>query len=238
MKSRYLFVLLFSILTFNLSPGQKAPKNLIIKGNVMDANQNPISGAIILVDNNKTDVETDDRGFYKIKVSSKARLISVFTLTNGVSETEIGGKTLINFNLKTSSLTGKPEAVNQTDDEVVNIGYGTRKRNEMTTSVGKIDATKNKYSAYQNIFDLIRGEIPGVQVSGSSIVIQGPSSINLSSQPLFVVDGITVNSISDISPRMVKSIEVLKGASTAIYGTRGSNGVILINLIGAPDKKR
>jgi TonB-dependent SusC/RagA subfamily outer membrane receptor len=236
MKMRLFFVILLSVLSVATSVGQTSNKKQVISGIVLDSNQKPISGAIILIDNNKTDIETDERGFYKIKVSSKARLISVFTLTNGVSETGIDGRTVINFSLKTSSLIGKPEAINQTDDEVVNIGYGTRKKSDMTTSVGKIDATSNKYSTYQNIFDMIRGEIPGVQVSGSSIQIQGPSSINLNNQPLFVVDGIVVNSISDISPRMVKSIEVLKGASTAIYGTRGSNGVILINLINAQNK--
>jgi TonB-dependent SusC/RagA subfamily outer membrane receptor len=72
-------------------------------------------------------------------------------------------------------------------------------------------------------------------VNGTSIRIQGASSLLLSTEPLFVVDGITVNSISDIQPLMVKSIQVLKGSSAAIYGSRGANGVILINLIKAGD---
>jgi TonB-dependent SusC/RagA subfamily outer membrane receptor len=76
-----------------------------------------------------------------------------------------------------------------------------------------------------------------VQVNGKSIQIQGPSSINLSSEPLFVVDGMAVTSIDDIRPQQVKSIEILKGASASIYGSRGSNGVIMITLIGAEKKK-
>jgi TonB-dependent SusC/RagA subfamily outer membrane receptor len=233
MKPGYLFILFFSFLIFSPSFGQKTPKKLTIKGLVLDSNQKPISGAIILIDNNKTDIVTDEKGYYKIRVSSKARSISVFTLMNGVSETEISGKTLINFSMKSSATKGKPEAINSANEEIVNVGYGTSKRSDMTTSVGKIDGTKSKYASYQNIFDMIRGEIPGVQVNGASITIQGPSSINLSNQPLFVVDGTIVSSISDISPRMVKSIEVLKGASASIYGSRGSNGVILINLLGS-----
>jgi TonB-dependent SusC/RagA subfamily outer membrane receptor len=233
MKPGYLFILFFSFLIFSPVIGQKTPKKLIIKGLVLDANQKPISGAIILIDNNKTDIVTDEKGFYKIRVSSKARSISVFTLMNGMSETEISGKTLINFSMKSSATKGKPEAINSANEETVNVGYGTVKRKDMTTSVGKIDGTKSRYASYQNIFDMIRGEIPGVQVNGSSITIQGPSSINLSNEPLFVVDGVVVSSVSEISPRMVKSIEVLKGASAAIYGSRGSNGVILINLLGS-----
>jgi TonB-dependent SusC/RagA subfamily outer membrane receptor len=93
-------------------------------------------------------------------------------------------------------------------------------------------------NTHQNIYEMIRGEIPGVQVTGKSIMIQGPSSINLSTEPLIVVDGVPTASIDDISPQMVKSIEVLKGAAASIYGSRGANGVILINMRGAPEKKK
>ena len=82
---------------------------------------------------------------------------------------------------------------------------------------------------------MLRGEVPGVQVNGTSIRIQGASSLTLSTEPLFVVDGVTVNSIDHILPQMVKSIQVLKGSSAAIYGSRGANGVLLINLINAGD---
>ncbi|MBA4322122.1 MAG: hypothetical protein C0408_04830, partial [Odoribacter sp.] len=78
----------------------------------------------------------------------------------------------------------------------------------------------------------------GVRVNGTTIQIQGPSSINLSNEPLFVVDGLIVNSISEISPRIVKSVDVLKGSSAAIYGSRGANGVILIYLLGTQEDKK
>jgi TonB-dependent SusC/RagA subfamily outer membrane receptor len=74
-------------------------------------------------------------------------------------------------------------------------------------------------------------------VNGNSIQIQGSSSFNLSTEPLFVVDGIVVESVENISPTMVENITVLKGASASIYGSRGANGVILITLIGAPGMK-
>jgi len=81
---------------------------------------------------------------------------------------------------------------------------------------------------YQDIYDMIRGRFPGVEVSGKSIKIRGTTSLNISTEPLFVVDGVIVSSVDDIAPETVKSIEVLKGPDATAYGIRGSNGVILI----------
>ena len=80
---------------------------------------------------------------------------------------------------------------------------------------------------------MIRGKVPGVSVVGNSIVIRGVNSVNASSDPLLIVDGVTVSSIDNISPSMVKSISVLKGPDAAIYGSRGANGVLLITLVGS-----
>jgi len=105
----------------------------------------------------------------------------------------------------------------------------------MTGTVNKIDGTNPKYASYRNIYDMIRGEVAGVQVMGNSIRIQGVGSLNLSTEPLYVVDGMVVSSIAEIQPYNVKSIEILKGSSASIYGSRGANGVILIKLIGSGD---
>ena len=218
--------------------GQNSSKKVTISGVVLDSNQKPIKGAIIFIDNQKTNSETDEKGFYKIKVSQKAKSISVFTLMNGLNKAEIGGRTTINFELKAAASSQKKDEQIQSNEETVNVGYGTMKKKDLTTQVGKIDGTNKKYLSYQNIYDMIRGELPGVQVIGQKIIIQGPSSINLSSDPLLVVDGITVTSIDDISPQNVKSIEVLKGAAASIYGSRGSNGVIMIYMKGAPERKK
>ena len=85
---------------------------------------------------------------------------------------------------------------------------------------------------YTNIQDLLRGELPGVSVSGNNVYIRGgTNSINLSTTALFVVDGVATSSIDWIHPCQVKSIEVLKDGSASIYGARGGNGVILIELV-------
>jgi hypothetical protein len=83
---------------------------------------------------------------------------------------------------------------------------------------------------------MIRNEVPGVVVSGKSIVVQGPNSFFGSSQPLFVVNGVRVYNIDYLNPVEVKSIKLLKGSSANIYGNEGANGVIVIDLQGTSDK--
>lgn len=236
MKPIVCFLFIFSLIVISPSHGQKQAKKITISGVVMDANQKPISGAIIFIDNRKTDIQTNEKGFYRIKTSPKALVISAFTIMNGVKEAEIAGRTMVNFLMDGSVTVGKSIIENRPNDETMNVGYGTMKKKEMTTSVGKIDGTQKRFAAYQNIYDMIRGEVPGVQVRGRSIMIQGPSSINASTEPLLVVDNVIVNSIEDIPPQMVKSIEILKGAAASIYGSRGANGVIMIYLSGSEKK--
>jgi len=93
---------------------------------------------------------------------------------------------------------------------------------------GVIEIKDSSVPAYQDIYDMIRGRVAGVEVSGKSIRIRGTNSLNVSTEPLFVVDGVIVREIDDIAPETVKSIEVLKGPDASAYGVRGSNGVIVI----------
>ena len=238
MNSRYVLFFIFVLFVFNASFGQKPPKKLIITGVVLDANLKPVNDAMILIDNQKTNIVTNEKGAYKIKVSRNAGTISVFTFRNGISNAEIGGRTIINFSLKVSAKSSGAQEVNAQNEESVNPGYGTEKKKDLTMPIGKIDGTNKKYAAYQSIYDMIRGEFPGVQVTGKNILIQGASSLMLSNEPLFVVDGMPASSIDDISPQIVKSIEVLKGPAASVYGSRGSNGVILIYTRTAPEKKK
>lgn len=236
MKSKYILIIILALITFNVSNGQKPAKKIVISGTVLDANKQPIPGAFILVDNKKTDIVTGPRGEFKVRVKPTASLIAVFTLSNGMKEEPVNGRTTINFSFGTSVNQQENKSGNVQSDNY-DIGYGTIKRADMTTAGYKIDGQNKKYASYQNIYDMIRGEFPGVQVVGKTITIQGPSSINLSSEPLYVVDGMVVTTIDDIRPQYVKNIQILKGPSASIYGSRGATGVILINLIGAERKK-
>ena len=115
-------------------------------------------------------------------------------------------------------------------EEVVDIGYGKEVRGNLTTSVSSVDIDTDK-TPYRDIYELIQGKCAGVTVQGTKITIRGENSINSSTDPLFIVNGSPTSSIDWINPSDVKSIDVLKDAgSAAIYGSRGANGVIIINL--------
>ncbi len=234
MKTNVIICLLIGIFSFSTGYAQPNNKKITITGFVVDQTHASIANAIIMIDGKKTNATTDQKGYYKIKVKPETKKIGIFTFTNGVVEEEINGRHRINFTFEGSV----PNQVNEKldpDEELVDIGYGKVKKRDLTTPVNKLDTRESKYASYRNIYDMIRGELPGVQVNGTSIQIQGVNSMTLSTQPLFVVDGQTVTTIDDIQPFMVKSIQVLKGSSASIYGSRGANGVILINLKGARD---
>jgi TonB-dependent SusC/RagA subfamily outer membrane receptor len=93
---------------------------------------------------------------------------------------------------------------------------------------GVVNVKDSAVPVYQDIYDMIRGRVAGVEVSGRSIRVRGSNSLNVSTEPLFVVDGVIVREIDDIAPETVKSIEVLKGPDASAYGIKGSNGVIVI----------
>jgi len=233
MKSKAILLSFIILISPILLEGQKANKKITITGKVVDANQKPVPGAVIFINKDKTDVRTDNQGYYKIKVRSDAKEILVFTLFNGASEEIINGRTTIDF-----VLTGKSqnalEKNNAFDKEtVINEKETSQNRDKKVFDIQ--DAT---YSTYQTIYDMIRGRFAGVEVSGKSIKVMGSSSLNVSTEPIFVVDGIIVINIDDISPQTVKSIEVLKGPEATVYGTRGSNGVIVITRLTGKDIKR
>ena len=235
MKIRTLLCLLLIGVSYTVLSGQKSGKMITIKGYAVDGTDSSIANAIILIDGEKSDYTTDRKGFYKIKISGESTKIGVFTFTNGIVEEAINGRTRIDFRFSGSVPDQKTDKVDA-GDEAINTGYGTVKKKELTGPVGKIDGTKSKYDSYTSIYEMLRGEIPGVMVNGTSIMIRGATSINGSNEPLLVVDGVPVNTIDNIYPQMVKSIEVLKGSAAAIYGSRGSGGVILINLLKGGDK--
>lgn len=236
MKYCKLLILIVLLIGFSGTFAQKQGRSFTVSGIVTDLNNNPVSGAVILVNNKLADQTTDKNGFYKVRVKSSDTLITVFVINGALSEEPINGRTTINFRLGGTITSSSQKQQAKEGEQEYNIGYGTIKKSEMTTAVGKIDGTNKKYASYTNIYDMIKGEVPGVSVTGKRITIQGPGSFNLSTEPLIVVNGIASSSIDDISPLQVKSIEVLKGSAASIYGSRGANGVILITLIGAERK--
>ena len=227
---------LLILISFLSAPvvGQKNNKKIVVSGLVTNSRQKPIVGARVLIDGKNSNRTTNNNGIYKIKVRPDADSITIITFTNEISTVAINGRTNIDFILVELPLSQQNDQKKQSHDQQVNIGYGSVDRNSLTTPVTTLDARNSKYASYRDIYEILR-ELPGVLVSGNTVRILGVSSYNSGTQPLFVVDGMVVATVDQISPSTVANISVLKGASTATYGSRGANGVILITLIKGSD---
>ncbi len=230
MKIKILLLILLSVLSLSDSSGQKANRKTVISGSVTDLQHKPVKGAWILIDGTKTNMNSNHKGMYKIKILPDADSITVISLNNGIRTEAINGRTIINFTLD-ESVPGKQSfAGNPHKNESVNIGYGYADKKNLLTPVNKIDGSNSKYASYSNIYDILR-EIPGVLVNGTSVQIQGAKSLLASNEPLYILNGTQVQTIDWISPVTIKNISILKGSSATIYGSRGANGVILIDLV-------
>jgi len=235
MNFKIILLLALSLLVIEGSFAQtKRQKKITISGYVTDGNDKPLSGVTIIVDGVTLNKSTNSKGFYNIKVKPDIKSLMVYTLYNGGLEVEFKGKTKINFILEPNT---SNEGKYIPKDQLVDLGYGNALKSNLASSYGVIDGGQSDDFTYKNIFDMIQGQVPGVVVSGSSITIRGTNSINSGTQPLFVVDGSTTDAIDYINPRDVKSISIIKGSATAIYGVRGANGVILITTKSGSIKK-
>lgn len=229
MKIKIILLIFLSFLYAGNSSGQKNKGKVIVSGIVSDTLQRPLSGALILIDGKRTNSFTNNDGVFRVKVRPGADSITILAPGNRMSTVPIMGRTRIDFILDVTDLSLQSVQNNEANEKQVDIGYGSVRQKDLLTPVSTIDGKGNKYDNYKNIFEILKGT-PGVIVRGNSVQIGGPSSIMSGTEPLYIVDGMTVTSIEGISPRMLESISVLKGSSTSIYGSRGANGVILITL--------
>ena len=172
MKLKIFFLLLFAfIVLVNLS-GQKNNKKITVKGIVTDINNKPVPGVTILVDNKSTSKVTNPDGSYKVKVKPDAEMISIRLLSGQGTVAFIKGQTEINLSLPID-MSLYTDIQKDPGDEEINVGYGTVKRKDLTQQIGKIDGTNKKYASYTSIYEMISGEVPGVQVQGKKITIRG-----------------------------------------------------------------
>jgi len=185
----------------------------------------------MIIDGESTGVQTRKNGTYKLKIKPDTRSIGAYTTNMGSVVTLYDGLSVIDLVLDGRDMMPGYNPETPDGEKEIDVGYATVKKRNLTTDVGYINGQADENSGYTNIYDMIRGKVPGVQVTGNKITIRGINSLMLSTDPLFVVDGIVVSSIDNINPRDVKSISVLKGSDASIYGSRGAGGVILITLI-------
>ena len=199
-----------------------------ISGRVTDAKNNPLPGVAVTVKNTTVGQTTDLDGKFSLKASPEATLVF----------TALGYKTItIPVGTRTSFDVVMPEE-NLDIQEVVVVGYGTSSRRTITSAITKVKGDVLADSPINSVADGLKGRVAGARVSTNNfqpgadpqIFIRGGSSINKSNSPLILVDGVE-RSLAGISPHDIESIEVLKdAASAAIYGSRASNGVVLVTL--------
>lgn len=200
-----------------------------IKGRVLDDQGKPLPGVSILVKGTSTSTTASNTGNFSISVPSASSVL-VFSYI-GFTSKEIPVRNQMEINV-----TLLPSAAEL--EQVVVVGYGTQRKEAVTGSVANISGEKVREVPAPNIAQAIQGRIAGVNISQTStkpgatmqILIRGARSLSASNDPLVVLDGIPFpGSIGDINPNDIKSIDILKDASaTAIYGSRGANGVILL----------
>ena len=198
-----------------------------ITGLVKDSSGNTLPGVSVVIKGTTKGANTDFEGNYSISdVSPNNEL--VFSYLGMNSQTIlVGDKTKINVILQDNL---------ESLDEIVVVGYGSKKKSLVTGAISSIDSKQIKSSSNQRVEAVLQGRTSGVTVSSSSgspgsgakIRIRGAGSSG-NSNPLFIVDGMKASSIADIAPSDIANIEILKdAASAAIYGTEGANGVVII----------
>ena len=221
MNKKYIIAAMATSFALNMNA-----QSVKVTGNVVDSNNEPVIGAYIKVKGSSKGAVTDLDGHYTIDADKNATLvISYVGMAN--QEVKVGNRSQINFVLKDDA---------NDLNEVVVIGYGQVKKGDLTSSISAIKGDKLEKLSTGNVMNALQGQVNGVQISGAGgpgasprVIIRGVTTVN-GSDPLYVVDGMPVGTnINFLNQNDIESMQVLKDASaSAIYGTRASNGVILI----------
>lgn len=239
MKKQLIFTLL-CLCFFQFTFAQK-----VVKGKITDSNGNLLPGVTINIKGTNIGEVSNFNGEYAIKINTTKAVLVFSYLGMKTKEVKYLGQKEINVILNDDT---------DTLDEIVVIGYGTQKKSDLTGAVSGIKPKTLMESQTTDVFSAMQGRLSGVQISsdsgqpggGNNIVVRGQTSINGTSSPLFVIDGVQIdvnynevattgssqsriNPLTGINPADIETIDILKDASaTAIYGSRGANGVVII----------
>ena len=200
----------------------------VTKGTVTDSSGEPVIGATVMEKGNpKNATVTDFDGNFSLNVSGKNPIVISY-IGMKPKTIDVKGKSQVNVKL---------EEDNTTLNDIVVIGYGTVRKKDLTGSVASLNSDKVAAVPVSNVGEAMTGKLAGVNITTTEgspdadvkIRVRGGGSLSQDNSPLYIVDGFPVSSISDIAPSEIESIDVLKDASsTAIYGARGANGVIIV----------
>ncbi len=215
-------------IVFSKVPVSSLPAEKTVKGIVKDTSGEPIIGASILLKGKNAGTITDINGRFSIEVDNND-ILEISYVGYQTQRLTVGGKKDLEIILKED---------NMSLDEVVVVGYGTVKKSDLTGAALRVSEKEIKSRPVANALESMQGKIAGVDITSTerpgtvpSITIRGVRSLLASNSPLYVVDGIPLmtGGIDNINPSDIESIDVLKDASaTAIYGSRGANGVVII----------
>ncbi|RXF71969.1 SusC/RagA family TonB-linked outer membrane protein [Arcticibacter tournemirensis] len=206
---------------------KEALADIVITGKVVDVKGEELIGVSVKIKGTAKGVSTDAAGSFKLTASENAVLVFTYVGFETI-EVPVQGRKTLKVTLKVS---------NSQLDEVVVIGYGTVKKKDLTGAVASVNAETIAAAPVSSALEAISGRVSGVQITTTEgspdaemlVRVRGGGSITGDNSPLYIVDGFPLNSISDIAPSDIESIDILKDASsTAIYGSRGANGVVVI----------
>jgi TonB-linked SusC/RagA family outer membrane protein len=210
-----------------IAPASLWAQELNISGTVRDSKNEPLAGVSVVVKGTTRGVATDASGSYDIQASADAVLVFSF-MGMATKEEPVNGRGRIDVILSED---------NKALDEVVVIGYGSVKRANLTSAVSKMGSQALEDRSLARVETALQGQLAGVTVRTVSgepgedmqIRVRGAASVNASSDPLYVVDGVPMETLSGVNPADIEAVEVLKdAASAAIYGSRGNNGVVIV----------
>ena len=223
MLQRLMFTVLFSVLAVGAFAQNK------VTGTVVDATGEPVIGASVIVKGTTNGTVTDFNGNFTINNVPANGSLEISYIGFKTQQVAVAGKTSVSVTMQED---------NALLDEVVVVGYGVQRKSDVTGALTRVNEEQLNNRPVSNALEALQGKAAGVDITSSerpgtmgSITIRGTRSLNASNSPLYVVDGIPMQSggIDDLNPRDIEAIDILKDASsTAIYGSRGANGVVLI----------
>ncbi|WKL45826.1 TonB-dependent receptor [Flavobacterium pectinovorum] len=216
---------------------QISAQNVTLEGTVKDASGMGLPGVNVLEKGTKNGTSTDFDGRYKLKLTNSKAILNFSFIGFKTKEVPAEGKTKLDISLAEDS---------NNLNEVVVIGYGTSKKSDLTGAVATFSGNEMRKIPVPNVAEALTGRIAGVQVTSSEgspdsnvqIRIRGNGSLTQDASPLYIVDGFPVNNINDISSSDIDTMTILKDASsTAIYGSRGAYGVVIVTTKKGKDGK-
>jgi len=217
-----------TLFLFCFTIGLATAQQITIKGNVSSASEGALPGVNIVVQGTLTGVMSDGSGNYSIAVPGPDAILVFTSIGYTPKSVTVGNQTTIDVVLESAvSALG----------EVVVVGYGTQKKREVTSSIVSVKSDEFNKGNVSSPVQLIQGKVSGLSITkpggnpneGYNIRLRGLSTIGANTGPLVVIDGVIGGSLDNVDPNDIESINVLKdGSAAAIYGTRGSSGVILV----------